>query len=383
MEPSTTGAGRQRADGRYDEVTYNSGMVRRFPIVGETYWAFIDESATREYATVTGSHWGLLVDEPAARTGGHAFSSREAAERHQAALPPNAAGRALAPGRVTWLGGSTFLNTSRFVDAAEADAALAIGRGDPQALDHYFDHDRIHVGDRDAMKSAVLDAWHDDHTNGMDALILGSGGTCRGAMNRSSDLVDELNQRAQQARWDAADQADRQTCQLGDGNTAAAGDIVIASWSGSRLVVDDIEVDGGGRMQLRGRAVGAGEATCVGASGAELGYASPAGQSGTRPRIGPCRTTHSLVTGQETRQELYAMLSRGSARNHLYLALPDASAGRPSAEAAARRILTGIVSGTRQAPAATTGEPPAASPGARAERREPGHPAAAAPARAR
>lgn len=102
-----------------------------------------------------------------------------------------------------------------------------------------------------------------------------------------------------------------------------------------------------------------------------------------RPRIGPCQTTHSLVTGQETRQELYAMLSRGSARNHLYLALPDASPGHRAAEAAARRILTGIVSGTRQGPAATNGERPAASPGTRAERREPGHPAPTAPARAR
>lgn len=388
MDPIPAGASRQPADGRYHQVSYSDGRVRRFPIAGETYWALINEPATREYATVIGSHWGLLVDEPATTTGGHAFSSKAAAERHQAALPANAVGRALRPGRVTWLGGSTFLNTDRFVDATEADATLGIGRGDRQALDHYFDRDRVHLGDLESMTHAVVEAWHNDHANGLDTLVLARGGTGRAAMNRSNDLVNELNTRAQQTRWEAGP-ADRTTYRLGDGNKAAVGDIVIASWNGSRLLVEDIETGietghGTTRVLLRGRDTGSGEATSVGAAGAELGYASPAGESGSRPRVSPCQTTHCLVTGQETREELYAMLSRGSARNHLYVALPDSSLSGPPAEAVARQVLERIVAGTRHpVVTAAANDRPVASPGVRAERREPAHPTATAPARTR
>ncbi|HMQ67044.1 MAG TPA: MobF family relaxase, partial [Arachnia sp.] len=75
----------------------------------------------------------------------------------------------------------------RFDDPAEAEASLALREGRAEALGYYLDHDRIHVGDVATMAHAVLDAWTQDHANGLDALMLAP----------TRDLVTELNRLAQ------------------------------------------------------------------------------------------------------------------------------------------------------------------------------------------
>ena len=104
----------------------------------------------------------------------------------------------------------------RFDDPAEAAASTALREGRTEALGYYLDHDRIHVGDIMTMAHAVLDAWTQDHSNGLDALMLAP----------TRDLVARLNQLAQQRHHGGAVMPGR-GAGLADGNSAVAGDMVI------------------------------------------------------------------------------------------------------------------------------------------------------------
>ncbi|WP_269459181.1 AAA family ATPase [Micropruina glycogenica] len=67
------------------------------------------------------------------------------------------------------VGACRLVEVLRFDDPAEAEASLALREGRAEALGYYLDHDRIHVGDMATMAHAVLDAWTQDHANGLDA----------------------------------------------------------------------------------------------------------------------------------------------------------------------------------------------------------------------
>ena len=116
---------------------------------------------------------------------------------------------------------------------------------------------------------------------------------------------------------------------LADGNTAHVGDTIITrsndrrlrlganDWvkNGDRWTVHHIHRDGSLTVQHQrtGRPVTL-PADYV-AAAAELGYATTIhGAQGIT-----ADTIHGLATGQETRQQLYTMLTRGAAANHLYL----------------------------------------------------------------
>lgn len=79
---------------------------------GRTYWALTSlsgHSADSPYVTVCGSHYGVVADPTAPRrSGGNVFTTRAAAETHQAALPEGSMGAKLPIMRVTWHGGSVF-----------------------------------------------------------------------------------------------------------------------------------------------------------------------------------------------------------------------------------------------------------------------------------
>jgi hypothetical protein len=205
----------------------------------------------------------------------------------------------------------------RFTNPAEALASLALREGDPSALGFYLDHGRVHVGDLANITEDAFAAWSSDRAVGLDAIMLAP----------TRELVAELNRRARDQRRDGAPAG--QEVHLGDGNRASVGDVIITRSNDRRLRLSATDwVKNGDRWMI----------THVGKHGdltvrhtrnqltvrlpseyvresTGLGYATTIhGAQGIS-----ADTMHGLLTGQESRQQLYTLLTRGRAANHLYL----------------------------------------------------------------
>ena len=205
----------------------------------------------------------------------------------------------------------------RFTDPAEAAASLALREGDPAALDFYLDHGRVHVGDLATTTEDAFTAWAADRAAGLDAIMIAP----------TRDLVAELNARARAHRLDHTPAASEVS--LADGNRASVGDVIITrsndrrlrltatDWvkNGDRWTITHVSKHGDltvrhtrSHLTVRLPADYVREST-------GLGYATTihAAQGVTAD------TMHGLLTGQESRQQLYTMLTRGRVANHLYL----------------------------------------------------------------
>jgi hypothetical protein len=141
------------------------------------------------------------------------------------------------------------------------------------------------------------------------------------------ELVCGLNQRAQDHRL-AGTTPDRQV-ELADGSAASVGDLIItrrndrrlritaSDWvkNGDRWIILNLDRTGGLRVRhvRRGRTVTLPHDYVCTAT--ELGYATTVhtAQGVTAD------TMHGVVTGQESRQQLYTMLTRGRTANHIYV----------------------------------------------------------------
>ena len=229
----------------------------------------------------------------------------------------------------------------RFNDPAEAAASTALREGRTEALGYYLDHDRIHVGDIITMAHAVLDAWTKDHANGLDALMLAP----------TRDLVTRLNQLAQRRRLDGKTMLGR-GAGLADGNIAVAGDLVISrhnarrlpvgsrDWvkNGDRWRVASVAADGSLRVQsLRSKHAVTLPADYV-REWVDLGYATTIhGAQGLT-----ADTMHGLASGEESRQDIYTMLTRGRQANHLYLQVVGDGDPHGLVHTDATYLLTGV-----------------------------------------
>jgi ATP-dependent exoDNAse (exonuclease V) alpha subunit len=207
----------------------------------------------------------------------------------------------------------------RFADPAEAAATLALRDGRPEALGFYLDRRRVHVGDPTTTLDAVFSGCQADRAAGLDAIMLAP----------TRELVSQLNQRAQDHRLAGATPG-RQV-ELADGNQASVGDLIITRANDRRLRIAAtdwvkngdrwtiLNLTGTGAAKVRhvrnGRIVTL-PAEYVGTS-VELGYATTvhAAQGVTAD------TMHGVVTGEESRQQLYTMLTRGRADNHVYVSV--------------------------------------------------------------
>jgi conjugative relaxase-like TrwC/TraI family protein len=207
----------------------------------------------------------------------------------------------------------------RFSDPAEAAATLALRDGRPEALGFYLDRRRVHIGDPTTTLDGVFNAWQADRNHGLDTIM----------MAPTRELVRSLNQRAQDHRL-AGTTPGRQAG-LADGNQASVGDLIITrcndrrlrtsatDWvkNGDRWTILNLDSTGG----LRARHVRSGRTVTLPAdyvgTATELGYATTVhtAQGVT------AETMHGVVTGQESRQQLYTMLSRGRTANHLYVSV--------------------------------------------------------------
>jgi conjugative relaxase-like TrwC/TraI family protein len=78
----------------------------------------------------------------------------------------------------------------RFTDPAEAATTLALRDGRLEALGFYLDRRRVHVGDPTTTLDSVFEAWQNDRSQGLDAVMLAP----------TRELVSRLNQRAQDHR---------------------------------------------------------------------------------------------------------------------------------------------------------------------------------------
>jgi conjugative relaxase-like TrwC/TraI family protein len=205
----------------------------------------------------------------------------------------------------------------RFTNPSEAQASLALREGDPSALGFYLDHDRVHVGDLAKITEDAFAAWVQDRSAGLDAIMLAP----------TRELVAELNRRARDHRCDGAPAG--QEVRLGDGNRASLGDMIITRMNDRRLLLSATDwVKNGDRWTIT-RINRSGGLT-VRHSRSQLKCQLPADYVTTSTGLGyattihgaqglSADTMHGLLTGQESRPQLYTMLTRGRHANHLYL----------------------------------------------------------------
>ncbi|KRE62948.1 MobF family relaxase [Nostocoides sp. Soil756] len=252
----------------------------------------------------------------------------------------------------------------RFRDPVEAHATLALREGDASALGFYLDRGRVHVGDLATSIDAVFDAWNADRAAGRDCLMLAP----------SRDLVAALNERARAARLDG--QTPGAEVRLGDGSRVSVGDVVITRRNDRRLLTGGtdwvkngdrwlVTHAGGGALTVRragSRARVVLPADYV-ASHVELGYATTVhtAQGLTAD------TVHGIVTGHETRQLLYTMLTRGRLENHVHVPIADGDPHPPPvidtlSPATATETLEAILARDGSAISATSTHAHATSP---------------------
>jgi conjugative relaxase-like TrwC/TraI family protein len=209
----------------------------------------------------------------------------------------------------------------RFADAAEAAATVALRDGDPTALAFYLDRGRINLAAQ-AVDHAFA-AWSADRHAGRDSLLLAG----------TRDTVRQLNERARAERLSREGREGREL-PLADGTVAGRGDVIITRRNDRRLRVGAtdwikngdratvIAVEDGGAVTIKhdgtGRTVTLPAAYA--ASHVALGYATTI--HGAQGKTAD--TCHVVLTGSETREQLYVAASRGRLANHLHLDAPAA-----------------------------------------------------------
>ncbi len=212
----------------------------------------------------------------------------------------------------------------RFDDPAEAAASIALRDGRPEALGYYLDHHRLHAGSDETILRSVLDAWGQDRASGLDSIMLAA----------TRDHVTTLNKWAREDRIaSAAPTGSSPTIELADGNLASTGDLILTRMNDRRLRISATDwVKNGDRWIINSiTPTGSIQATHT-TSGlraqipadyvhdhVHLGYALTIhGAQGTT-----VDTTHTIITGSETRQQLYVALTRGRQSNHSYVQVLD------------------------------------------------------------
>src|SRR5215212_5096004 len=205
----------------------------------------------------------------------------------------------------------------RFTDPAEAAASLALREGKPEALEFYLDHGRIHVGDMATTTEDAFNAWVSDRAAGLDTIMLAP----------TRNHAAELNRRARVHRLNHTPAASE--VPLADGNRASVGDVIITRVNDRRLRLTATDwVKNGDRWTIT--RIGRRGDLRVRHNGSHLTVRLPMDYVRQSTGLGYATTIHGaqgvsadsmhgLAAGQESRQQLYTMLTRGRHANHLYL----------------------------------------------------------------
>lgn len=231
------------------------------------------------------------------------------------------------------VGAATLVAAVRFDDPAEAAATLGVRDGRTDSLDFYLDARRVHVGDSHTAATSAYDAWAADRAAGFESLLLAA----------TRDQVTELNRRARLDRLRSSGDRPEREVPLADGTALSAGDVIVTRRNERRIGITATDwVKNGDRWTVRTLHPG-GSLTAVHratgrhvvlpasyvAADVALGYATTIhGAQGST-----ADTCHTVITGSETREQLYVALTRGRLGNHVHVALPDArdehAAARP------------------------------------------------------
>ncbi|NKY43552.1 MobF family relaxase [Nocardia cerradoensis] len=217
----------------------------------------------------------------------------------------------------------TLTHVVRFADTAEATAGLALRDGDPSGLGFYLDHQRIHSGSAATVVDKAYAAWFADQHAGRDAIMLAP----------THDIVTDLNERARADRLARITESTSATTFLGDGLSASVGDIVCTRRNNRRLPVGDHDwVRNGYRWHID---------TVHPDGSLTVTHLRPGGQPGNTTVLPPeyvglhvrlgyamtidsaqgttADTCHTVLTGSESRNQLYVAITRGIHANHLYV----------------------------------------------------------------
>jgi hypothetical protein len=181
----------------------------------------------------------------------------------------------------------------------------------------YLDQGRVHVGDVATTTEGTFTCWAADRAAGLDAIMLAP----------TRDLVAYLNRRARNHRLNG--EVPDAVVRLADGNRASAGDLIITRSNDRRLRLSATDwVKNGDRWSITG--IGNTGDLTVRHNRSRLTVRLPADYVRESTGLGYASTIHAaqgvsadtmhgLLSGQESRQQLYTMLTRGRTANHLYL----------------------------------------------------------------
>ena len=250
-------------------------------------------------------------------------------------------------------GAVTLTELVRFTDPAEAAAGLAIRDGDPAGIGFYLDTHRVSVGDLATVTDTAYTGWASDRAAGRDTHHAGPHPRARRPAERPRPTrpAHHRQRRPPICCRDPRGRHPRLRRRPGDHpaqRPAAAG-------LADRLGEQRATLDGSVTSTTTGactwrtwptRAGGSPYRPDYVAAHVQLGYASTihAAQGITAD------TSHTVLTGAESRQQLYVALTRGRHANHLHLAMagdgaehtiirPD-STRPPTAGDLLERILT-------------------------------------------
>lgn len=218
---------------------------------------------------------------------------------------------------------STLTHVVRFAVSAEASASLLVREGDPAALGFYLDHGRVHTGAPAAVHDQAYAGWIADYLRGGDAIMLAP----------THAVVTQLNARAHEDRLARSESAIGPETLLADGLSASTGDVICTRRNAPQLRLGDRDwVRNGYRWVVS--AVGAdGSVTATHVrEGREFGGSVrlPPAYVRAHVRLGyavtidsaqgvTADTCHTVVTGHESRNQLYVALTRGALANHVYV----------------------------------------------------------------
>ncbi|MHB8533296.1 MAG: MobF family relaxase [Solirubrobacteraceae bacterium] len=225
----------------------------------------------------------------------------------------------------------------RFAHAWEAEASLALRKGDVRALDPYIARERVLVGKEAAVHAGMLKAWWQAHSEGRSYAFSAP----------TREQVRELNARAQGLRIAAGEIGAGRRSENRHGEAICTGDLVATR----RNAREDALLEGSqvrNRETWRVMAVAEDGALHLRKDNGSREVSVPGAYAHEHVELAYFRTTHgvqgvsvevgaTLVDERADFRSVYVGLTRGSEQNTVYLACAERARGREVLERALER----------------------------------------------